>query len=70
MLTFDVHILSRRENAMFAEFLYDTRGATAVEYGLIAAVLSLVIISGVNMVMTSLQTEYTDINSDLNQALQ
>ncbi|MEL6200800.1 MAG: Flp family type IVb pilin [Pseudomonadota bacterium] len=54
---------------MLARFIQDTRGATAVEYGLIAAVLSLVIVSGVSMVMTALQTEYTDINSDLNQAL-
>ena len=55
---------------MFAKFLKDTRGAAAVEYGLIAVVLSLVIIGGVGLVMTSLETEYTEINSDLNQALQ
>lgn len=54
---------------MFAKFLNDTRGATAVEYGLITVVLSLVIVSGVSLVMTALETEYTDINSDLNQAL-
>lgn len=54
---------------MLKKFLKDTRGASAVEYGLIAAVLSLAIVAGVSLVMTAIQTEYTDINSDMNQAL-
>ena len=60
---------ANREKLMFSKFLTDQRGASAVEYGLIAAVLSLAIIGGISLVMTAIQTEYTDINSDLNQAI-
>ena len=54
---------------MIAKFIHDERGGTAVEYGLIVATLSLVIVGGISLVMTALQTEYTDINSTMNQAL-
>lgn len=54
---------------MFAKFLKDTKGATAVEYGLIAAVLSLAIIGGVGILAGDLQAMWGDNNSDINQAL-
>jgi pilus assembly protein Flp/PilA len=41
--------------AIIRRFLADRSGATAVEYGLIIAVLSLTIVAGVNSASNSLQ---------------
>jgi pilus assembly protein Flp/PilA len=41
--------------AIISRFLADRSGATAVEYGLIIAVLSLTIVAGVNSASNSLQ---------------
>jgi len=46
-------------------FLADESGATAIEYGLIAAGISLAIISAVNGLGTNLRTRFTSINSSL-----
>jgi pilus assembly protein Flp/PilA len=46
-------------------FLNDEAGATAIEYGLIAAGLSLAIISVVNGVGVTLKTKFTSINASL-----
>ena len=46
-------------------FLADETGATAIEYGLIAAGISLAIISVVNGLGTSLKTKFTSISSSL-----
>jgi len=46
-------------------FLADESGATAIEYGLIAAGISLAIIAGVNNLGTSLKTKFTAINTSL-----
>ena len=46
-------------------FLSDESGATAIEYGLIAAGISLAIIAIVNTLGTTLNTKFTDINSSL-----
>jgi pilus assembly protein Flp/PilA len=46
-------------------FLRDETGATAIEYGLIAAGISLVIISVVNGLGTKLNTKFTSINASL-----
>ncbi len=46
-------------------FLNDESGATAIEYGLIAAGISLAIIAVVNGLGTNLNTKFTDINSSL-----
>jgi pilus assembly protein Flp/PilA len=50
---------------LFARFLNDESGATAIEYGLIAAGISLAIIAVVNGLGTNLNTKFTDINSSL-----
>jgi pilus assembly protein Flp/PilA len=47
------------------EFLSDESGATAIEYGLIAAGISLAIIAIVNGLGANLNTKFTDINSSL-----
>jgi pilus assembly protein Flp/PilA len=46
-------------------FLCDESGATAIEYGLIAAGISLAIIAVVNGIGTNLNDKYTSINSSL-----
>jgi pilus assembly protein Flp/PilA len=46
-------------------FLSDESGATAIEYGLIAAGISLAIIAIVNSLGTNLNGKFTDINSSL-----
>jgi pilus assembly protein Flp/PilA len=46
-------------------FLSDESGATAIEYGLIAAGISLAIIAIVNTLGTTLNTKFTDINTSL-----
>jgi pilus assembly protein Flp/PilA len=46
-------------------FLADETGATAIEYGLIAAGISLAIIAVVNGLGTKLNTKFTSINSSL-----
>ena len=50
---------------LFARFLKDEAGATAIEYGLIAAGISLAIIAAVNGVGTNLNAKFTSINSSL-----
>ena len=47
------------------KFLRDESGATAIEYGLIAAGISLVIIAAVNGLGTSLSSKFESINSSL-----
>ena len=46
-------------------FLRDESGATAIEYGLIAAGISLAIISVVNGLGINLRTKFTSINTSL-----
>jgi pilus assembly protein Flp/PilA len=46
-------------------FLADESGATAIEYGLIAAGISLAIITAVNGIGGSLSTKFGDINTSL-----
>ena len=49
----------------FIKFLSDNSGATAIEYGLIAAGIALAIIAVVNGLGTNLNTQYTAINNSL-----
>ena len=50
---------------LFARFLNDESAATAIEYGLIAAGISLVIIAAVNGLGTNLDAKFTSINTSL-----
>jgi pilus assembly protein Flp/PilA len=50
---------------LFARFVKDESGATAIEYGLIAAGISLAIIAVVNGLGTNLNDKYTSINNSL-----
>ena len=50
---------------LIARFVKDESGATAIEYGLIAAGISIAIIAAVNGLGTNLNSKFTDINSSL-----
>ena len=50
---------------LFSRFLADQSGATAIEYGLIAAGISLAIIAAVNGLGSTLNTSFTTINTSL-----
>jgi pilus assembly protein Flp/PilA len=49
----------------FAKFWSDEAGATAIEYGLIAAGIALAIISIINLLGGTLNTNFTSINTSL-----
>ncbi len=46
-------------------FWKDESGATAIEYGLIAALIAVVIITGVTAVGTKLSTTFADLSTSL-----
>lgn len=48
-------------------FLQDESGATAIEYGLIAAGIALAIITAVKGLGTSLSSKFTAISTELNK---
>jgi len=50
---------------LVSRFVKDESGATAIEYGLISAGISLAIISVVNVLCTNLNGKFTSINSSL-----
>jgi pilus assembly protein Flp/PilA len=50
---------------LIARFVKDESGATAIEYGLIAAGISLAIIGAVNGIGNSLSTKFGQINTSL-----
>jgi pilus assembly protein Flp/PilA len=50
---------------LIGRFIANESGATAIEYGLIAAGISLAIIAVVNGLGTTLNTKFTSINSSL-----
>lgn len=47
------------------DFIADESGATAIEYGLIAAGISLAIIAVVNGLGSNIRTKFTSINTSL-----
>jgi pilus assembly protein Flp/PilA len=47
------------------KFIADESGATAIEYGLIAAGIALAIIAVVNGMGTKLNTKFTSVNNSL-----
>ena len=50
---------------LFSSFLADQSGATAIEYCLIAAGISIVIVVAVNGIGTTLNGKFTSVNSSL-----
>jgi pilus assembly protein Flp/PilA len=50
---------------LLSRFLSEESGATAIEYCLIAAGISIVILAAVNGIGTTLNTSFTSVNSSL-----
>lgn len=50
---------------IFARFVKDESGATAIEYGLIAALIALAIMVGAGAVGNSLNAKFNDISGKL-----
>ena len=48
-----------------SRFMKDESGATAIEYGLIAALIAVVIITAVTTLGTKLSTEFTTISNSV-----
>ena len=53
---------------VFARFAQDESGATAIEYGLIASLISVIAISAFKIVGTRLQQTFTDIGNNLSSS--
>lgn len=53
---------------MFSRFMNDELGATAIEYGLIAAIVGVGIIVGLGSVRTELQGTLNKVSSELKGA--
>jgi pilus assembly protein Flp/PilA len=47
------------------KFLKDENGATAIEYGLIASLIAVVIIAGVSLVGTKLNGLFSTVSTDV-----
>jgi pilus assembly protein Flp/PilA len=58
-------VLEAELKGLIRKFFSDESGATAIEYGLIAAGISLAIIAVVNGLGTSLNTQFTSISTSL-----
>jgi pilus assembly protein Flp/PilA len=54
---------------LFALFVKDESGATAIEYGLIAALIALAIMVGARAVGTSLDALFNDVADELDTAV-
>ncbi|MEQ8401152.1 MAG: Flp family type IVb pilin [Roseitalea porphyridii] len=50
---------------MFARFLKDESGATAIEYGLIAALIAVAIIAGATTLGETLNTQFQEISDEI-----
>jgi pilus assembly protein Flp/PilA len=50
---------------MFSRFMTDESGATAIEYGLIAAIVAVGIIAALQKVSGSLQTTFNSVSDSL-----
>jgi pilus assembly protein Flp/PilA len=52
---------------VFKRFASDESGATAIEYGMIAALIAVVIIGSLRVLGTGLSAKFTAISTQLNQ---
>ena len=52
----------------FARFVQNQSGATAVEYGLIAALIGVVIIAGAGALGSALNTKFTNVGNTVTNA--
>lgn len=54
---------------IFARFLKDESGATAIEYGLIAALISVALIAGATTLGNSISDTFTNLTTKMNTAV-
>lgn len=54
---------------MFKRFVRDESGATAIEYGLIAGLIAVVIIAGVSLLGENLNTMFNQIGGQIPQTI-
>ena len=50
---------------MLKRFIQDESGATAIEYGLIAALISVSLIAGYSAIASDLETQFTNTASEI-----
>jgi pilus assembly protein Flp/PilA len=50
---------------MISKFMKDENGATAIEYGLIAALIAVVIVTAITTIGTNLSTIFNKVGSDI-----
>jgi pilus assembly protein Flp/PilA len=55
---------------LFSRFLKDESGATAIEYGLIAALISVALIAGASTLGNALNNQFTNISKELDYKAQ
>lgn len=53
-------------SAIFARFMKDESGATAIEYGLIAALISVALITGATALGNALNNQFNALSGKLN----
>jgi len=53
---------------MLKRFLHNESGATAIEYGLVAALISVALIAGYKALSQSLTTQWSDTSTTLDSA--
>lgn len=53
---------------LFKQFRKDEKGATAIEYGLIAALVSIVIITGLTLVGDQVGGAFNDVGTEIQDA--
>ncbi len=53
---------------LFRRFSKDEEGATAIEYGLFAALIAAVIVTAVGTLGTNVNTAFNDVNTALTEA--
>jgi len=58
----------KKMKKMIKRFLTEEDGVTAIEYGLIAALIAVVITVGAGLVGTSLNTKFTEISGTVDNA--
>ncbi len=58
-------LLKIKEKIMFARFFKDESGATAIEYGLIAAATGLALVATMPAINTALNTTFGSISAEL-----
>ena len=54
---------------MLSQFLTDENGATSIEYALIAALVSVVVITGLTIVGTTLNTKFNSVATEVQNAV-